>query len=318
MPPSVEINSDGAPFASIGKYQLRLELEDLPPDFQERARVELLETPERVQEGLANFRNLIQAETGLNLPLDDDKFLCKFLRPFKFNAEQAFKMMKRFYKFKVKYPRYGGFNVTPQGVRHVFDSEVFMFLPTRSITGGRIMIINAGTKWNPKEVLLEDMFRSIMVAIEIAMLEPKTQVGGVNVILNTEGLSISHACQFSPSLAKLIIDWIQECAPVRLRGIHVINQPMIFNMVYKIFKPFLGEYIKKRLIFHGSDLKGLAEKVGPESLPPTLGGVADIPKYPGSIFSDMLFYYQDDFKKYNTYGYLDEIKEKVENNSETK
>lgn len=87
---------------------------------------------------------IVSAEKGLNLPIEDEKFLIKFLRPFKFNADQAFKMMRKFYKFKVKYPKYGGFGITPEGVRHVFDSEVFMVLPTRSKYGGRIMIINAG------------------------------------------------------------------------------------------------------------------------------------------------------------------------------
>lgn len=64
-------------------------------------------------------------------------------------------------------------------------------------------------KWKPKEVTLVDMFRSIMVAIEIAMMEPKTQVGGVNVIIDLEGLSLTHVYQFSPSMAKLIVDWVQ-------------------------------------------------------------------------------------------------------------
>ncbi|KAL1500883.1 hypothetical protein ABEB36_006305 [Hypothenemus hampei] len=184
-----------------------------------------------------------------------------------------------------------------------------MFFPTRSLTGGRIMMINAGTKWNPKKVLLEDMFRSIMVAIEIAMMEPKTQVGGVHVILNMEGLSLSHVYQFSPSMAKLIVDWVQECAPTRLRGIHIINQPYLFNMLYALFKPFLGEYLKKRLSFHGTDYKTLCEKVGEASLPPKFQGTANIPDYPGSIFSDMLFYYQNDFKVFNTYGYISELKQ---------
>ncbi|XP_030752415.1 alpha-tocopherol transfer protein-like [Sitophilus oryzae] len=309
---NVEVDNDGVPFIRLGKHELRLDVEDISGEYEERARRELMETPERVQEGLQRFRELILAEKGLSLPIDDDKFLCKFLRPFKFNADLAFKVMKKFYKFKVKYPRYGGFNVTPEGVRHVFDNEVFVMMPTRSRTGGRIMIVNAGSKWNPKVVSLEDMFRSVMVAIEIAMMEPKTQVGGVNVILNLEGLSISHVYQFSPSMAKLIADWVQECAPVRLRGLHVVNQPYIFNMGYRIFKPFLGEYIKKRLSFHGTNYKSLTEQIGEDSLPEKFGGTADIPDYPGSQFSNMLFYYQQNFKDYHNFGFVDELREKIE------
>lgn len=305
----VETDINGVPFVKLGEHQFRLDLEELNEEFEERARTELLETPERLKEGLERFRQLIRDEKGLNLPLEDDDFLLKFLRPFKCNADHVFKMLRRFYKFKIKYPKYGGLFVTPEAVRHVFDSEVFVFLPTRSMYGGRIMIINCGSNWNPKKVTLEDMFKSIMVAIEIAMMEPKTQVGGVNVILNMEGLSLSHVCQFSPFMAKLIVDWVQDCAPVRLRGIHVINQPYLFNMLYTLFKPFLGEYIKKRLTFHGTDFKSLADKIGKASLPEKYGGVADIPEYPMTVFSDMMFYYRDEFMRFRDYGYITEIKE---------
>ncbi|KAJ8911533.1 hypothetical protein NQ315_005903, partial [Exocentrus adspersus] len=234
-------------------------------------------------------------EKDLYVPVDDDAFLIKFLRPCRFQPELALKFIRRFYKFKVKHPTYG-VNITPHSVRKVFDDQVFCFLPTRTVTGSRIMIINSGVKWNPKEVKLEDMFRAVMVAIEIAMLEPKTQLAGAHVIIDLTGLSLVHICQFSPQTAKLILDWVQDCAPVRLKGIHLINQPYIFNMLYQIFKPFMGEKLKKCLFFHGTNMKSLTEKISAESLPAYYGGTADIPDFPGSLFSDMLFYYQKDFE----------------------
>ncbi|VEN51502.1 unnamed protein product [Callosobruchus maculatus] len=147
------------------------------------------------------------------------------------------------------------------------------------------------------------MFRAVMVAIEIAMLEPKTQLGGVHVILDMSGLSLVHIYQFSPQLAKLILDWVQECAPTRLKGIHVINQSFIFDVLYKMFKPFLGEKIKKCLFFHGDNRKTLTEKLSAQALTEYYGGTADIPEFPGSLFADMLFYYENEFQEFNTYGY---------------
>lgn len=58
----VETDKDGIPFITLGEYQLRLDLEDISGEFEERARTELLETPERLQEGLERFRELIKGK----------------------------------------------------------------------------------------------------------------------------------------------------------------------------------------------------------------------------------------------------------------
>lgn len=303
----MEIGDDDIPFLRLGDYTLRLDLEDLDDEFKARAKRDLRETPENVEEALKTIRKLIAEEPGLHLPVEDEGFLIKFLRPCKYYAESAFKLMKRFYKFKAAHPKYGD-NLYPTPLRHVFDKEVFVFLPTRSPTGSRIMVVNCGHKWDPLEVPLDDLFRAVMLSIEIAMIEPKTQVGGVHVILNMKGLSLSHVYLFSPSLAKLMVDWVQECAPVRLKGIHVVNQPFIFNILWAIFKPLVGPKLRARLFFHKS-LKQVAQAISAKSLPPSLGGIADFPEFPGSIFSDMLVYGEKRFEPCNIYGY---VKEKVE------
>ncbi|XP_063913729.1 alpha-tocopherol transfer protein-like [Zophobas morio] len=301
----VETDANNVPFVQLGKHKLRLDLEDLDESFKERAKEELGETPEVVERSLRQFKKYVSGETQLFVPIDDEDFLLKFLRPFRFNPEIAFKVFKKFYKFKLIYPKYG-LNLMPNEVRKVFDNDVFLFLPARTPSGSRIMLINGGTKWNPKLITLQDLFRTVMVAIEMGMMEPKTQVAGVEVILNMEGLSLSHVAQFSPSTAKLMADWVQECAPVRLKGIHVINQSKLFNIAYAIFKPFIGEKLREKLYFHGSDRKVLTEKLSKEALPKSLGGCESSLEYPGYLLSEMMFYYEKTFERHNTYRYITE------------
>jgi hypothetical protein len=48
-----------------------------------------------------------------------------------------------------------------------------------------------------------------MLVVDAAILEPKTQIAGAIVILDVEGLSMQHVWQFSPNIAKMLLDWIQ-------------------------------------------------------------------------------------------------------------
>lgn len=53
------------------------------------------------------------------------------------------------------------------------------------------------------------MFRAVMLALEIAMIEPRTQLAGVHVIIDLEGLTLQHIWQFSPSFAKTVLEFVQ-------------------------------------------------------------------------------------------------------------
>lgn len=58
----VETGEDNVPFVQLGECQLRLDLEDLNEEYQERARNELRETPEIVERALLQFREYILSE----------------------------------------------------------------------------------------------------------------------------------------------------------------------------------------------------------------------------------------------------------------
>lgn len=86
-----------------------------------------------------------------------------------------------------------------------------------------------------------------MLYLEAAMLEPTSQIAGAVVIFDMDGLSLQQTMQFTPPFAKRIVDWLQDAVPLRIKNIHIVNQPYIFNMVFALFKPFLREKLKSRV-----------------------------------------------------------------------
>ncbi|XP_065164337.1 alpha-tocopherol transfer protein-like [Atheta coriaria] len=291
-------DEQGIPFIQNGPYRLRLDLEELDDVYKKRAEEEIGENDEVLKTCLAKLKSLIDGEKGLHIPRDD-VFLMKFLRPCKLDADKAFKKMKSLYKLIYKNPNYM-YNITPKVVRDVFTTGIIHFLPYRA-EGTRIMVFEI-EKWDPKVVPLEMISKTIVVGVEIAMKEPKSQLCGVHVILDTKGMNMNHVLACNPWIAKLLMDFIKN-VPLRVKGIHVINQPKIFDIAYAIFKPFIRGRLKREIILHGNDWDTLFEHISPKHLPVRYGGEVDIPNIPGEMMVEMMQYYEKDFEEHLGYGY---------------
>lgn len=82
---------------------------------------------------------------------------------------------------------------------------------------------------------------------EAAVLEPETQIRGGVVILDFDGLSTKQVMALTPAVSMRLLNFIQEAMPLRLKEVHIVKQPFIFNMVWQIFKPFIKEKLKGRV-----------------------------------------------------------------------
>ncbi|CAK1544175.1 unnamed protein product [Leptosia nina] len=300
----LEYNADGTPYVLWGGHRIELERDPLTEKcYTEKAEKELRETPENVEKALKELRELLKGESNLVIPIEDDAFLMKFLRPCKFYAESAFKRIQAYYKFRLSHAE-NCRDLCPSAVRAAFKHSIVSILSPRDQHGRRIMVVESGERWKPRDVPLSEVFRGVQLGLESAMEEPRTQVCGVNVVLDMNGLSFTQIMQFTPSFAKMVVDWIQDCIPIRLKGVHIVNQPFIFNVLFAIFKPFLREKLRSRIHFHGFDKSSLLKHIDGVALMKRLGGNLPDDEITGDMMWNMLYYYEDAFKVKNAEGYI--------------
>lgn len=79
------------------------------------------------------------------IPTDENDFLLKFLRPCKFYPDSAFRLMKKYYKFKFKHPKLGS-DLIPSVLKSTIEQGIASFLPERDKQGCRIMIAHLGSE----------------------------------------------------------------------------------------------------------------------------------------------------------------------------
>nr|CAD7456864.1 unnamed protein product [Timema tahoe] len=290
------------PVIELGDFKLSLELDELNSDTKEIARNELRETPDMVHNSLSVLRDLLKEEADLRTPYDNDTWLIRFLRPCKFYPESAFDLIKRYYQFKVKHSNVYE-DLKPSREKNVFEHNILTVLPKRDQLGRRILLLELGKKWKHNKVSLDEVFKGCVLFVEAAMVEPESQICGAVVVFDMDGLSLQQVWQFTPPFAKRIVDWLQDSIPLRIKGIHIINQPYIFNMVFQLFKPFLREKLRSRIIFHGTDRDSLHNHLSPKCLPECYGGTLEIARITGPQWLQLLILLDKEYEVINSYGY---------------
>lgn len=300
---------DELPTVSLGDHILRLEVDEIRPEVKDIARRELRENPDIVRESIQALKDLLKEETDLHAPYDNEAWLVRFLRPTKFYPESALQLIKNYYQFKIKHKTfYDG--LVPSREKNVFDHDILTVLLSRDQGGRRILILQLGKKWKHNKCSLDEVFKGAVLFMEAAMIEPETQICGAQVMFDMDGLSLQQTWQFTPPFAKRILDWLQDSVPLRIKGIHIVNQPFIFNMVFAVFKPFLREKLRSRIIFHGTDRDSLHQHLSAKCLPECYGGTCDTPRISGPEWYQLLKKCEKEYEAINSYGYKKDAKSK--------
>lgn len=281
--------------------RFRLECENLSEESRQVAEVELRETPDQVQESLRQLKQMLKDDSTIYFK-DDDFLLQVFLRPTKYYAESAFQLMKRIADFKHKNADILGNLLPVDEQESLLNTKVANVLVDRDQNGRRVLVISIGSPWDPK-VLSTDQILRILYLIHLAAIqEPETQVRGGVILLDFDGLSAKQALQFTPSFSYKLLTFIQDAMPLRVKEVHIVKEPLYFALVWKLFKPFIKDKLKKRMFFHGDKMSSLHKHISPDTLPEDYGGTRPKIDYSSAQWYPVLNDLEDYIAEWNTFG----------------
>ncbi|XP_069698217.1 alpha-tocopherol transfer protein-like [Periplaneta americana] len=309
-----EVNDTPSQQDDLEKFEdvsVELDLGEPSNELLEYARKHLCESPDTRPSIIQEFRDLIYERGDVVPHRTDDSFLIRFLRARRFDPEKAHRLMVNYYKFKENNPEIHN-DVKPMNMRFIGDDDVLSVLPYREQTGRRMMIYRIGN-WNPSNYTVEEVFKATVIVLELAVLEQRAQILGGICIFDLAGLSLQHAWQITPSIAKKTVELLVTSFPIRTHAIHIINESWVFDIMFAFFKPFLDERMREKIFFHGNDLESLHSHVDPKFLPKKYGGMR--PEYSYTDWIDSLLNNQKIVSEMEQLGYefdMDEAKKVLE------
>lgn len=234
-----------------------LQIRLLNDDLQRKAREELNEVPARMHKDLQALKIWIEEQPHLCANTDDQFLIC-FLRGCKYSLEKAKKKIDSYYSFKTKFPEFCNVtNVDSARLREIFrsgyvsvtkssikllliglSSSAFLYLPTPLHNNGpRIVLVRLSSA---EMFSLEEVLAVNHLLQDIAMLEDDNAViNGLVMIADHKEISLSHILQATPTYLKKWITYNHESIPLRVKSIHFLNAPKIFDIVYNTAKPML-------------------------------------------------------------------------------
>ncbi|KAE8576418.1 hypothetical protein XENTR_v10004173 [Xenopus tropicalis] len=287
---------------SLGSSSVSTPLEDhsapqqgyvcsLSPELVLKAREELQEKPEWRLRDVQALRDMVWKDYPHLKTRVDDSFLLRFLRARKFDYDRALQLLVNYYSCRKAWPEVFT-DLRPSAVKPVLDSGFLTVLPHTDTEGRRIVCIRPGC-WIPRDYPITENIRAIYLSLEKLVESEETQVNGIVILADYNGVGLTHASHFGPFIAKKVIGILQDGFPIRIKAVNVINEPRIFKGIFAILKPFLKEKIVKRFFLHGSDLNSLHANIPKSILPEEYGGTAG--KLDTTAWSQILLDSEEDF-----------------------
>lgn len=116
--------------------------------------------------------------------------------------------------------------------------------------------------------------RANLIAYEVLLQDEATQINGLVMIVDFRDFGLTQAKAMNLLYFKNYGHLILDSYPVRIKGIHILDQPKIFTAIFAIISQFMKGKLRERVKLHGGNIEGLHEYISKECLPEDYAGTA--------------------------------------------
>ncbi|XP_063222912.1 alpha-tocopherol transfer protein-like [Bacillus rossius redtenbacheri] len=231
----------------------------------------LKDAPDNRQDNIAHIRSWLDCQP--HLPEITDDHLHLFLHSCYDNLERTKTTLENYFSFKSLTPElFSNRDPLSEELQHNLDIWEMAMLPRRT-PEGYIVSVTRFVDLNPsKFVFLHNMKNFFMFAD--TWLSEDGLAPGIVTVFDAQGVSFGHLARISPlGLIKKLLFYVQDCMPIRLKAVYIINTVPVVDKIMALVKPFLKSELASLIHIHTS-VDTLGEGLPLEILPEEYGGKA--------------------------------------------
>ncbi|CAH0404714.1 unnamed protein product [Chilo suppressalis] len=245
---------------------------ELTPELAKIAKEELNENPKQILNDLNQIKEWISKQHHLKARTDD-QWLLALLRGCKFSLEKVKVKIDFYYSLRSSAPE-----ITlrlkptqPEFLDFIRIGTIVILPKPKTGLNPRMILIRPGM-YDPQVNSVADVMCALYYLVQILLMEDDTStILGTKVLVDYEGVTMTHLTQANPSLLRKMILVGQDSLPLRLRGSHHFNLPTGIEIIFTLISGFLNEKAKQRLRIH-KNVDDILEFVPKEILPTEYGG----------------------------------------------
>ncbi|XP_043272931.1 retinol-binding protein pinta-like isoform X2 [Venturia canescens] len=249
-----------------------MSLRPLTPDLVSLAARELNENDDQLKEAIRYIDEWL-SKTPHIVARTEPQWLASFLRGCKYSLERTKEKLDAYYTIRTHLPEIFTNRDPKKGkIKEILSSGTYLPLPLTASSSSPRVILVRGAIWDPKKYTFLDVLVVFFMIMDVLLLEDdRLNVAGQDIVLDLTGSRLEHASQFTPSVIKKAVTCFQNAYPMKTKSLHFINAPPTFDAIFVIFKTFMSEKLRRRIMVHNNP-NDLYKYIPKSVLPSDYGG----------------------------------------------